>query len=1134
VRFELSCAAPDDTEAALSSTPTYAISIHSLDASRNPVDEPLLWYAEVDSETANDGKSKGPHAIFDLSAADIANITAAGEYWIAFHASSGGERIPRAAGYITFADDGFPTDPPTPTPPGTVYLTQAVGDSRYVRDPGTVVDNTLVRWNGTSGNQVQGSGVTVSDTGDMGIPGALSLGSGSELLSIRTDNLTADRTHQAADEDGVFALTGETDGKVRLIDLKDVTITTPSTGQVLTWNGTAWVNSAPSGGGGGGGSVTITGNDGIGVAGSPGSSITLSLGNITPDALDVTGTTVLRGAFTMIHDGDLDVAISAANLAEGGATVYWPSGGGNLATVAGTNGDILSSDVTDGTTVGRNLFKLANPGAIAFLRMNADNTVSALSDSSMRTALGLGNVATRNVGTTTGTAAAGDDARFHSAVTLGISLESVLDISGQNLVAVTAPAADRIVFFDQSEGTWEYLTVGSGLSISGQTITASGTGDVTGPASSTDNAITRFDGTTGKVIQNSTATLSDTGGIAADTLAISTTPTGAGGTGIFRYDAGEKVPEVGIDGITLKIGVQEYVRVYNSTASTLTKGQVVYINGAQGNRVSVALSDASSQSTSAGTIGFVAQSITAGSEGFVQTSGPMYSLNTIGLTAGALLFLSETAGEWTVTEPTAPAHGVRLGYVERVHATVGSVFIKIDDGYELGELHNVSDGVTGAIAFLVKNASTNLWESKNAADSRTALGLGSLATQSGTFSGTSSGTNTGNVTLAAELSSIITLTGQQLGAVTDPGADRIVFFDQSANAVAGAWGYLTAGTGLNITGTTLTATIAGTGSELQVRDSATGALAAVAGTSVSGTTVIMGAGDNLGTGTAERLRLRNTTPSVSGTNQNSPAVAFEGSAWQTSASASQACEMRAYVIPQTGASIAAGRLTFEARLNGGAWSEIAAFRAGFGTSGLFLGSGSFANIITSNNSVGVYASSNQLVLSVSTTGGHFVGPFSVRSGANDATLNADAAHQLAQRSGTNAQVFRVYDTFASATDYQRVSIATARAVLSGLSGASVTATSLIPAGAVVVGVTAKVLTAVTGATSWQLGTAADPDRFAAAGGIALGSTTQNADWTAGGIECFPAATNLILTANGSNFTAGSIQISVQYLRGEAD
>jgi hypothetical protein len=39
----------------------------------------------------------------------------------------------------------------------------------------------------------------------------------------------------------------------------------------------------------------------------------------------------------------------------------------------------------------------------------------------------------------------------------------------------------------------------------------SGVGDVVGPSSSTDNAITRFDGTTGKLLQNSTATLSDAG-----------------------------------------------------------------------------------------------------------------------------------------------------------------------------------------------------------------------------------------------------------------------------------------------------------------------------------------------------------------------------------------------------------------------------------------------------------------------------------------------------------------------------------------------------------------------------------------------------------------------------------------------
>lgn len=45
------------------------------------------------------------------------------------------------------------------------------------------------------------------------------------------------------------------------------------------------------------------------------------------------------------------------------------------------------------TTVGGNLFTLANPGAIRFLRINADNTVTARSDSELRTDLSLGTAA---------------------------------------------------------------------------------------------------------------------------------------------------------------------------------------------------------------------------------------------------------------------------------------------------------------------------------------------------------------------------------------------------------------------------------------------------------------------------------------------------------------------------------------------------------------------------------------------------------------------------------------------------------------------------------------------------------------------------------------------------------------------
>lgn len=82
----------------------------------------------------------------------------------------------------------------------------------------------------------------------------------------------------------------------------------------------------------------------------------------------------------------------------------------------------------------------------------------------------LGNSATRNVGTAAGTVAAGDDARFHDAVTLAASMADVLDLSGQELRA-DDPGADRILFWDDSEGKLRHLSLAGGLAIDGTTLT---------------------------------------------------------------------------------------------------------------------------------------------------------------------------------------------------------------------------------------------------------------------------------------------------------------------------------------------------------------------------------------------------------------------------------------------------------------------------------------------------------------------------------------------------------------------------------------------------------------------------------------------------------------------------------------
>ena len=82
------------------------------------------------------------------------------------------------------------------------------------------------------------------------------------------------------------------------------------------------------------------------------------------------------------------------------------------------------------------------------------------------------------------------------------------------------------------------LVGGTNITVSGswpnQTITATGAaaGDVTGPSSATDNAVVRFDNTTGKVIQNSGVIISDANAISGGTWNGATVGVPYGGTGV--------------------------------------------------------------------------------------------------------------------------------------------------------------------------------------------------------------------------------------------------------------------------------------------------------------------------------------------------------------------------------------------------------------------------------------------------------------------------------------------------------------------------------------------------------------------------------------------------------------------------
>jgi hypothetical protein len=156
--------------------------------------------------------------------------------------------------------------------------------------------------------------------------------------------------------------------------------------------------------------------------------------------------------------------------------------------------------------------------------------------------------------------------------------------------------------------------------------------------------------------------------------------------------------------------------VYNETGATLTKGTVVYINGGHGNLPTITKALATGDSTSAQTYGVVRTDITNNNNGYVTVIGNIDNIDTQAYAAGTQLYLSSTtAGAWTSTKQYAPAHLVYVGIVTRSHPTQGVVEIRIQNGFEMDELHNVSAQSPSNNDGIFYNTSTSLWEKKSIA-----------------------------------------------------------------------------------------------------------------------------------------------------------------------------------------------------------------------------------------------------------------------------------------------------------------------------------------------------------------------------------------------------------------------------------
>ena len=174
-------------------------------------------------------------------------------------------------------------------------------------------------------------------------------------------------------------------------------------------------------------------------------------------------------------------------------------------------------------------------------------------------------------------------------------------------------------------------------------------------------------------------------------------------------------------------------QVRNTTGATLTKGTAVYISGATGQISTVSKALATSDATSAQTLGLVTADLANNSNGNVTVIGLITNINTSAFTDGQQLYLSPTvAGALTGTKPVAPNHMVYIAVVEHAHPTQGKLFVKVQNGYELDEIHDVAITSAANNDSLYYNSTTGLWENRTPTLARTALGLGTAATTNST------------------------------------------------------------------------------------------------------------------------------------------------------------------------------------------------------------------------------------------------------------------------------------------------------------------------------------------------------------------------------------------------------------------
>ncbi len=271
---------------------------------------------------------------------------------------------------------------------------------------------------------------------------------------------------------------------------------------------------------------------------------------------------------------------------------------------------------------------------------------------------------------------------------------------------VTALSNDAVGLYASGQ-TGAIIDTNSGTPDTALIVNTNGSGDIVEFQSG--NTPVAFMDNTGNLILNETLYL----------IPLTGTPGSFNNIGVDDTGAVTGIPiETTITGST-------QISVTNKTGSTITKGSVVYINGAQGSKATIALALADPNDITSAAIGIVAANINNNTSGYVTILGEATNLNTSAFSNGDKVYLSSTIpGALTTTPPTSPNNVVLIGFISNSHVTQGKIVIKIFLSTKLDHLTDVAISTPLDRQRLTYDSASGLWKNTalTSGDITTALG----------------------------------------------------------------------------------------------------------------------------------------------------------------------------------------------------------------------------------------------------------------------------------------------------------------------------------------------------------------------------------------------------------------------------